>query len=200
MLVRVAKISPHPPNSPQMPDCEITSTIGNVVACTGSMARRWRRWSVIRTLLASRVGYSTSGLELQGLDFIRARRSCSRTQASGKRLYGTFATIDEGIDVLHEAFLYANGDSRDNVDLGSDRQHGAALDPLPTRAAKPTERCIHPQISSATLKTVSWEKGLKRATKRILSSHGELSGGHGTHVTSIAAGRRVGKFAGGVAP
>ena len=49
------------------------------------------------------------------------------------------------------------------------------------------------------IKNQKLEKRLKR-NNAVLGSHGELMEGHGTHVTSIAAGRAVGKFAGGVAP
>jgi subtilisin family serine protease len=95
------------------------------------------------------------------------------------------AVIDNGIDVLHQAFLDDYGQSRivgiwDQTDPtgpppgGSDfgTYHGAA------DIAHYTQQQKTP-------------KGLGRNLN---------GGGHGTHVASIAAGRKVGAFAGGVAP
>jgi subtilisin family serine protease len=95
------------------------------------------------------------------------------------------ALIDNGIDVLHQAFLDGRGQSRivgiwDQTDptgpppggFNFGTYHGAAEIARYIRAKKTP-------------------KGLGRN----LNGHG-----HGTHVASIAAGRKVGAFAGGVAP
>ena len=93
------------------------------------------------------------------------------------------AVIDAGIDVLHETFLDAHGRSRivaiwDQTD---------ATGPCPAGFAFGT---YHDAAAIAGyVKTRQVPYGLERDT-----------GGHGTHVASIAAGRTVGQFAGGVAP
>jgi endonuclease G len=93
------------------------------------------------------------------------------------------AIIDDGIDVLHQAFLGADCNSRiigiwDQTDT---------VGPAPTGFGFGTfhdAQKIQGYVASATL-----PPGLSRNDS-----------GHGTHVASIAAGRRVGNFAGGVAP
>lgn len=93
------------------------------------------------------------------------------------------AIIDNGIDVLHEAFLDADGKSRivgiwDQTALGGMSPHGFDYGVFHDESA------IAGYIISGT----------------VPQSLGRNDRGHGTHVASIAGGRAAGNFKGGVAP
>jgi endonuclease G len=93
------------------------------------------------------------------------------------------AIIDDGIDVLHEAFRDASGKSRivgiwDQNAVGGTPPQGFSYGTFHDAAA-----------IAGYLETGVVPPGL-----------GRNNGGHGTHVASIACGRAVGDFAGGVAP
>jgi endonuclease G len=93
------------------------------------------------------------------------------------------AVIDDGIDVLHRAFLDANGNSRivgiwDQNDITGPPPKG---------------------FSYGRFHDANAIAGYLKAD-RVPASLGRNEGGHGTHVASIAGGRAVGQFAGGVAP
>jgi Subtilase family len=90
--------------------------------------------------------------------------------------------IDEGIDVLHEAFLDASGRTR-ILALWDQTGTGGAR-PAAGYGTLHTEMDINSYISTGKL-----PHSLQRDPS-----------GHGTHVASIAAGRAVGSFAGGIAP
>jgi subtilisin family serine protease len=92
------------------------------------------------------------------------------------------AFIDNGIDVLHKAFLDAKGNSRivaiwDQNDAGGQPPKG---------------------FSYGTLHDAAAIAGYLQAGA-VPPKLGRNDGGHGTHVASIAGGRAVGNFAGGVA-
>jgi endonuclease G len=95
------------------------------------------------------------------------------------------AIIDNGIDVLHEAFRDAQGKSRivgiwDQTDPNGTAPAGFQFGTYHDAAA------INSYIQN-------------NATPAKLGRNTN-GNGHGTHVASIAAGRRAGAFAGGVAP
>jgi subtilisin family serine protease/tetratricopeptide (TPR) repeat protein len=95
------------------------------------------------------------------------------------------AIVDNGIDVLHQAFLDANGQSR----------IVGIWDQTDSTGAPP------PNFSYGTYHDAAAIAGYTRnkATPAALGRNTK-GGGHGTHVASIAAGRKGGAFAGGVAP
>jgi subtilisin family serine protease len=102
---------------------------------------------------------------------------------SEKGGHALIALIDDGIDVLHEAFLDEEGNSRivgiwDQRDTAGPPPDGFDYGRYHTE----------PDIAGYA-KAGSVPDALSRNQD-----------GHGTHVASIAAGRCVGKFAGGVAP
>lgn len=93
------------------------------------------------------------------------------------------AIIDNGIDVLHKAFVDADGNSRI---LGIWDQNDST-GPPPEGFTYGT---FHDDAAIA---------GYLKA-KKVPPGLGRNKEGHGTHVASIAAGRAAGAFAGGVAP
>jgi subtilisin family serine protease len=95
------------------------------------------------------------------------------------------AMIDDGIDVLHEAFLDADGKSRV---VGIWDQQDADLP-----ASPPAGFDFGRYHSAADIAGYV-------AQKKVPASLSRANLGHGTHVASIAAGRKAGAFAGGVAP
>lgn len=92
------------------------------------------------------------------------------------------AVIDDGIDVLHEAFLDANGNSRI---VGIWDQNTTGTPP-------PGFDYGHFHDAAAVARYV--------AAQQVPPNLARNEDGHGTHVASIAAGRAAGAFAGGVAP
>jgi endonuclease G len=100
----------------------------------------------------------------------------------GKR--AMVALLDDGIDVLHEAFLDADGRSR----IVAIWDH---TDPTGPPPAGFTYGTLHTAESIATYV----------ATRSVPEGLGRNVDGHGSPVASIAAGRRqAGKLAGGAAP
>jgi len=103
--------------------------------------------------------------------------------------------VDTGIDILHEAFLDSNGQTRI---IGFWHQKGAL---------KKTPHSVDPVFSQnyGDLYTHAEIQGFidqariygDRVVPSILR---DRSSGHGTHVTSIAAGRAVGPLSSGIAP
>ena len=93
------------------------------------------------------------------------------------------AIIDDGIDVLHDAFLDEDGRSRiaaiwDQNDTSGPSPEGFTYGRL--HSAEDIAGYVQQQSVPGTL--------------------GRNNQGHGTHVASVAAGRRTGRFGGGQAP
>jgi len=95
------------------------------------------------------------------------------------------AIVDNGIDVLHEAFLDANGKSR-VIGIWDQQDNDPPESPPPGFGYGR----FHTQAQIAGYV----------AAKKVPASLKRRNEGHGTHVASIAAGRKVGNFFGGVAP
>lgn len=96
------------------------------------------------------------------------------------------AIIDGGIDVLHEAFADSQGTSRligiwDQTDDSGPPPPGMRLGTI--HSGEDIARYV-----------------ASRTVPRRLGRDNGKGQGHGTHVTSIAAGRKAGDFAGGIAP
>jgi endonuclease G len=100
-----------------------------------------------------------------------------------KGRHALIAFIDNGIDVLHEAFTDSNGQTR-IVGIWDQRDETG---PPPAGFDYGTQ---HTQVDIQKYRTDG-------KTPKAL---GRNDNGHGTHVASIAAGRAVGNFFGGVAP
>jgi subtilisin family serine protease len=109
--------------------------------------------------------------------------------------FAIVAIIDDGIDLLHHCFLDAMGDTR--IEAVWDQTDSAG--PSPAACGFPAE------LSFGTLHTKG-DIARYVATNVVPPGLGRNTGtpsnpsGHGTHVTSIAAGRCCGLFSGGMAP
>ena len=95
------------------------------------------------------------------------------------------AIIDGGIDVLHEAFRDANGDTR-ILEIW-DQTDGTG--PAPSVSGLRGYGTVHMEADINHYIILS----------SVPPGLGRDSDGHGTHVASIAAGRAVASFSGGVA-
>jgi subtilisin family serine protease len=168
-----------------VPDLAIQKRLGQIVTARGSDA-------TVRELLSDPMVISVEdsrpveGLECdRSIPFIKIAAEYSSPVGNYKEKgdRALVAIIDNGIDVLHGAFLDGNGKSRivgiwDQTASGGKPPSGFTYGRFFDEAA-----------IAGYVKTRKLPAGLKRNCN-----------GHGTHVASIAAGRAVGGFAGGVAP
>lgn len=139
---------------------------------------------------ASRAAGSTdcaTSVPFVGANRIHARTSPERGNEC------LIAFIDTGIDLLHQAFLGADGESR-VVGIWDQRDNTG-----------PAPKAIFPSLK-ADYGTVYEQTAIRALVKSgtLPPGLGAPAGGsdprqHGTHVASIAAGRAAGAFAGGIA-
>src|SRR5215217_2608293 len=103
MLVRVSDECWDPET---VPDCSITSRMGDIVACLGSMrtVEALEKDPAVISIEASRRG---SGFDsVHSVPFVKADKIHQLPEKGDRAL---IAIIDGGIDVLHEAFMDSNG-------------------------------------------------------------------------------------------
>jgi hypothetical protein len=166
-------------------DLVIQARLGKIVTARGSEAS-------VRELLADSMVISVEESRPAGsieceksMPFIRIAAEYADTAGKYQERGDSalIAIIDDGIDVLHKAFLDADGNSRivgiwDQTATGGAPPEGFSYGTFHDAAA------IARYLQAGTV-----PPGL-----------GRNDSGHGTHVASIAGGRAAGKFAGGVAP
>ncbi len=183
MLVRVSNPDWRPTN---IPDLEIRTHFGTVLSIRGSDATVS---ALLKDTVVLGIEESRPALEYEcgdSLPFIEATPPYQDLEGhdySENGDHAMVAIIDDGVDVLHEAFLDDKGQSR-IVGIW-DQRDGAG-----------------PPPAGFTFGTYYSRDDIAGfvVTKTVPSSLGRNKDGHGTHVASIAAGRSAGKFAGGVAP
>jgi subtilisin family serine protease/tetratricopeptide (TPR) repeat protein len=179
-LVRVADADWVPRD---VPDLVVGSRLGTVVSISGSA-------HTIETLLRDPLVISIEESRpaarpdaASSLSFVRVQETYQWDDGpfSENGAGALVAIIDDGIDVLHEAFLGGDGSSRiigiwDQTDPDPDPSSSVGSGRLHTAddVARYVRECRVPA----------------RLSRR---------GRHGTHVASIAAGRRCGMFGGGLA-
>jgi endonuclease G len=166
-------------------DLMIHARLGKIVTARGSDA------SVRELLTDSRVisieeSRPAGSIECdRSMPFIRIAAEYANAAGKYKETGDSalIAIIDNGIDVLHKAFLDAKRTSR-IVGIW-DQNAGDGT---------PPSRFSYGAFHDATAIAGYLKAGV------VPSSLGRNDSGHGTHVASIAGGRAAAKFAGGVAP
>jgi endonuclease G len=166
-------------------DLVIQSRLGNIVTARGSDASI-RKLLEDSTVISVDEGRPAGQIECdRSVPFINAVAHNTPAPATYKETgdRALIAVIDNGIDVLHNAFLDAAGKSRivgiwDQTATGGTPPQGFSYGAFHDEAA------IAGYVAART----------------VPPSLGRNERGHGTHVASIAGGRAAGNFAGGVAP
>ncbi len=110
--------------------------------------------------------------------------------------------IDAGIDILHEAFLDAQGNTRiEAVWIQGDKSGSSPKKTDPTIYSQGYGTLYtHQQIQTFVNNDLVNKNNTTPGVLRDPGPPPSGEGGHGTHVASIAAGRAVGTFGGGMAP
>ncbi len=169
-----------------VPGCQVSSQLGDIVVCRGT-------WQTVEALgrdprvISVEASRPSSGLDCdRSIPFIHADEVHTDPGLMENGDRAMVGIIDGGIDVLHEAFLDGNGRTR--IYAVWDQTDPAG--PPPNLQGKPAYGTLHDQakINDYVAKKAI-PPGLTRDTE-----------GHGTHVASIAAGRKCKSFFGGVAP
>lgn len=169
----------------EVTDLVVQTRLGKIVTARGSDAS-------VRELLADSWVISVEESRPAGLvecdrslPFIRAAAEYASAAGPYKETGdgALIAIIDDGIDVLHRAFVDAEGNSRIVGIWDQTAEDGTPPEGFSYGAFHDAEAV------AGYLKAGRVPKGL-----------GRNDGGHGTHVASIAGGRAAGSFVGGVAP
>lgn len=158
-----------------IPEFEVSSQLGRVFAGRGTMncLRALQDDPMVVSVEASRPGASYE--VATSLPFVRADVAQTQFGETGDR--ALIAFIDSGIDILHNAFLDA---------AGTGTRILAIWDHSPWWAS--TAELIPQDDINRYIQDGTAPRELRDPLK------------HGTHVASIAAGRKGARFAGGVAP
>ena len=168
---------------------EVTSRIGTILTARGTVLDIEQLASdpMVSGIEASRDG---GRRELaSSVPFVQANQVHAPPvdERGDKALVGI---IDTGIDVMHEAFLDANGKTRI---LAIWNQHDTA---------GPSPHAVDPAAFSFKLGRLWLASDIQQMVNSAVPPPPELrdAGSHGTHVASIAAGRAIGGLASGMAP
>jgi subtilisin family serine protease len=167
-----------------IPDLEVRSRMGTIISATGS-AESVK--ALLRDPLVLGVEESRPAGPFecdQSMPFVRVKEKYGVAGAdfAEKGSNAIIAVIDNGIDILHEAFLDASGQSR-IIGIWDQQDQG-------TPPAGFTFGRYHTKEDIARY----------LADEKVPAALSRPNDGHGTHVTSIAAGRATTAFFGGVAP
>lgn len=166
-----------------VPGLTIGARLGTVITVAGTAATVE---ALLRDPLVISIEESRPAAEpdcAESLSFVRVKESYRKedgVEFTERGAHALVAVIDDGIDVLHEAFLDEQGATRiegvwDQTD--PERDPNVPFGRLHT--ADDVARYLHDGVAPPRL---------------------ARGGEHGTHVASIAVGRPCGEFAGGVAP
>ena len=165
----------------RIPDLQVLGNIDNVFSCLGSLdsITALEQDPMVVKVEASPPG-GTPDCRVS-VPFVKANFAHNHIDEKGD--CALVAIIDTGIDVLHEAFLDANGQSR--ILAIWDQTDETGLPPDGQKwGTEHTQEAINTYIQSGVV------------PPQLTVEPRD----HGTHVASIAAGRAVQEFTGGVAP
>jgi endonuclease G len=156
---------------------EVSSRVGRVVAGRGTLAalEALRADPMVESIEASRPASSFD--VAASVPFVQADAAHAQFAETGDR--ALVAVIDTGVDVLHEAFRDASGGATRILAVWDQTDRSTS----PTGTVH-TEDQINGYIRAGAVPPALGRDPLK----------------HGTHVASIAVGRKGSKFPGGVAP
>jgi subtilisin family serine protease len=181
-----------------VPEFQISSRMGRIVAGTGTSAalKALQNDPRVESIEASRPG---SSLDVaRSLPFIKADQVHNTWKETGDR--ALIAIIDSGIDVLHDAFRDADGTGTrilaiwDQTDTSSTSMLAS---PPSTSGSDPSSVLL--QLPYGKVHTREQINGYIQS-RTVPADLGRDPLLHGTHVASIAGGRKGVQFAGGVAP
>jgi subtilisin family serine protease len=168
-----------------VPGLVVRSRMGTIVSATGT-AETVKALLKDPSVIAIEESRRPGAMECdRSLPFVHVQAAYGVEGATfeEKGAHALVAVIDNGIDVLHQAFLDATGHSRI---IGIwDQQDKAGTPPAGFTFGR-----YHSQAEIAGYV----------ANGTVPPELSRPNDGHGTHVTSIAAGRAAGPFFGGVAP
>jgi endonuclease G len=192
ILIRVS--DPNWTPSDELRDLRISARLGTVISARATRAaiHALMKDPVVFAIEESRSVVDVDVHECaRGMPFIRIADSYTDTVGSfgEKGRHALIAFIDNGIDVLHEAFTDGNGQTR-IVGIWDQRD-----DTKPHPEGFDYGRYYTHSDIQEFLRTGSVPPLLGRN-----DTGAAVIQGHGTHVASIAAGLKVGTFFGGVAP
>ena len=186
VLIRVSD-----PNwQPSAPDVTVRSRSGNIVAVEGPLesVRQLLKDQGVISIEESRPGgtvecvHSVPWIKVTAAAEYVGRSGTTFTERGGDAL---IAVIDNGIDIHHEAFRGNDGTSRIVGIWDQTGKNAAGMKP-------PSGFNYGDYYDASTI-----DAAVRNATDLAIGRNPE---GHGTHVASIAAGRKCGQFGGGVAP
>lgn len=205
MLIRVKDATWKADN---VPDFQVTHRMGDIIGCLGSEAtlRVLRQDPSVISIEASRPSDGCDSLPSQSAikPSVTNKIPCMQECHSGPSIYtiqancihdlaekgdsALVAIIDTGIDILHDAFLDSSNKRSRIVAIWDQTDDTGPAPVFPgivnSFGTVHTENQINEYIQNSTV-----PQGLGRDSQK-----------HGTHVASIAAGRKGKHFTGGIAP
>jgi hypothetical protein len=171
-----------------VPNFQVLARLGKIIAGTGDLKsiEFLERDDQVLSIDASRSLVTSDCIKSAG--FVRAGTiHRSKPPELGDR--AIIAIIDSGIDVLHECFQNGAGTSRIL----------AVWDQTDTTGPPPAGFSFGTEHTLVDIDAYIKAGKVNKKVGKVKTNLGRDNYGHGTHVASIAAGKRCGKFAGGMA-